>query len=89
LPGLVKGSATSRPLVLVPATERGGVRVEEGVVAGGGVALLRAQEKVLELSKTAKEKKCLPATYCVWDGATDPTAPGRIERWYPSTRSAM
>ncbi|MEI8000546.1 MAG: chaperonin GroEL [Actinomycetes bacterium] len=26
--------------------------VEEGVVAGGGVALLRAQEKVLELSKT-------------------------------------
>src|SRR6185503_5388303 len=26
--------------------------VEEGVVAGGGVALLRAQEKVLELTKT-------------------------------------
>jgi len=26
--------------------------VEEGVVAGGGVALLRAQEKVLELAKT-------------------------------------
>jgi chaperonin GroEL len=29
--------------------------VEEGVVAGGGVALLRAQEKVLEMSKTLVE----------------------------------
>ena len=40
--------------------------VEEGVVAGGGVALLRAQEKVLELSKTLDGDEATGARW--WPG---------------------